>query len=90
MTSSETGTNAGGGTPPRARRTEHQDVVMRIPSPRRFLSAFLPDETVRHLYAARRERLLAVRSLIDAAIERIDQAESEVGRTSRPTDIRLD
>ena len=40
----------------RAERTE-EHVVMRFPHPRRFLRAFLPEEAVKHLYAARREQL---------------------------------
>jgi len=47
------------------------------------LRAFLPDEAVKHLYAARREQLLAVRSVVDAAIERVDAAEK---RTAHRTD----
>ncbi len=54
-----------------------QEVVVRFPSPRRFLRAFLPEETVQHLYAARREELLALRSIVDAAIERVDSAAKE-------------
>jgi hypothetical protein len=75
-------------TPKGTEQTE-ETVVMRFPRPSRFLSAFLPEQTVRHLYAARRERLLAMRSFIDAAIDRIDQAESEIGR-GRRTKIRID
>ena len=60
----------------RAERTE-EDVVMRFPSPKRFLRAFLPEEAVKHLYAARREQLLALRSVVDAAIDRVDAAEKK-------------
>jgi hypothetical protein len=65
----------------RAERTE-EEVVVRFPSPRRFLRAFLPDETVRHLYAARREQLLALRSIVDAAIDRVEAAEKEAEQRS--------
>lgn len=34
----------------------------------------LPEETRAHLRAARREQLLAVRSLVDAAIHRLEEA----------------
>jgi hypothetical protein len=66
-------------TPPsehtyRAERKE-EDVVVRFPSPKRFLRAFLPEEAVKHLYAARREQLLALRSIVDAAIARVEEAE---------------
>ena len=65
----------------RAERTE-EHVVVRFPSPRRFLRAFLPEEAVKHLYAARREQLLAVRSLVDAAIDRVDAAEKRTAHRS--------
>jgi len=43
-----------------------------LPLPRLF---HLPEETRQHLRAARRERMLAMRSLIDAAIKRLDEGE---------------
>lgn len=67
---------ANGGTSFRAERTENE-VVVRLPSPNRLLRAFLPEEAVKHLYAAQREQLLALRCMIDAAITRIDAAEQE-------------
>ncbi len=45
---------------------------VRLPLPRLF---HLPEETRQHLRAARRERMLAARSLIDAAIKRLDEGE---------------
>jgi len=60
----------------RAERTE-EHVVMRFPRPGRFLRSFLPDEAVGHLLAARREQLLAVRSILDAAIDRVAAAEKK-------------
>jgi hypothetical protein len=36
---------------------------------------WLPDETRTHVYGARKEMLLALRSLIDRTIERIDEVE---------------
>ncbi len=57
------------------RHAEH--VVVRLPSPRRLLRSLLPEATVKHLYAARREQLLALRSIVDAAIERVEAAERE-------------
>ncbi len=45
---------------------------VRLPMPRMFR---LPEETRQHLRAARRERMLATRSLIDAAIKRLDEGE---------------
>jgi hypothetical protein len=58
----------------RAERSEDH-VVVRFPRPGRFLRTFLPDEAVGHLLAARREQLLAVRSMLDAAIGRVEAAE---------------
>ena len=52
-------------------------MVVRLPSPNRLLRAFLPDDAVKHLYAAQREQLLALRCMIDAAITRIESAEQE-------------
>ena len=60
----------------RAERTE-EHVVVRLPRPGRFLRTFLPDAAVGHLLAARREQLLAVRSILDAAIDRVAAAEKK-------------
>jgi hypothetical protein len=74
----------------RAERTE-DEVVLRFPSLNRVLRAFLPDEAVKHLYAAQREQLLALRSMVDAAITRVEQAEREGGpRVPRRTEIRIE
>lgn len=43
-----------------------------LPVPRLFR---LPKETRRHFRAARRERLLALRDMVDTAIERIEEKE---------------
>jgi hypothetical protein len=66
----------------RAERTE-EHVVVRFPSPGRFLRTFLPDEAVKHLFAARREQLLALRSLVDAAIDRVEAAEKKTAHRSQ-------
>jgi hypothetical protein len=60
----------------RAERTQ-DEVILRLPTPNRFLRAFLPEEAVKHVYAAQREQLLALRCMLDAAITRIEQAEQE-------------
>ena len=62
----------------RAERT-HDEVVLRFPSLNRLVRAFLPDEAVKHLYAAQREQLLAVRSVVDAIISYVEVAEREDG-----------
>jgi hypothetical protein len=48
-----------------------------LPIPRMFR---LPEETRQHLLAARRERLLALRSLVDAAIDRMEKPETNPRR----------
>ena len=64
------------GTSFRAERTDNE-VVVRLPSPNRLLRALLPDDAVKHMYAAQREQLLALRCMIDAAITRIEAAEKD-------------
>jgi hypothetical protein len=78
------------GTTFRAERTQ-DEVVVRLPSPSRLLRAFLPDEAVKHLYAAQREQLLALRSMIDAAISRIEAVEREgANRGPKRTEITVE
>lgn len=53
----------------------------------RSLKGTLPDEFWQHRAAARREALLAIRALIDAAIERLEaeaQPEAEVEVEAKP------
>ena len=74
----------------RAERTQ-DELILRLPNPNRFLRAFLPDEAVRHLIAAQREQLLAVRAMIDAAVARIEAAEQEdAALTPRRTEITVE
>jgi len=42
---------------------------------------WLPEETKRHIYGARKEMLLALRSVVDNAIQRIDEGEKSEGRS---------
>ena len=57
-----------------------EELVLRIRPP---LLRLLPEEARSHLYKARKERLLALKSLIDRAIERMEEREKaqEEGRT---------
>ena len=74
----------------RAERTE-DEVVLRFPTLNRLLRSMLPDDAVKHMYAAQREQLLALRSIIDAAVKRIESAEAEGGATRpRRTEIRIE
>lgn len=67
-------------------RARPDEVVIRIPNLFAWLREQLPDEFVDHMRAARREQLLAMRSLIDRAIERTE----EPGRKSRRVEIEVD
>jgi hypothetical protein len=74
----------------RAERT-HDEVVFRFPSLNRLVRAFLPAKAVKHLYAAQREQLLAVRSVVDAMISYVEVAEREGGAAApRRTEIHVD
>ena len=73
----------------RAERTENE-VVLRLPSPNRVLRAFLPDEAVKHMYAAQREQLMALRCVIDAAISRIEAAEKTGQGVPRRAEITVE
>jgi len=74
----------------RAERTD-TELLLRLPNPTRLLRAFLPDEAVKHLYAAQREQLLAMRAMIDAAITRIEAAERDGDNPGpRRTEIKVE
>ncbi|MHC4574956.1 MAG: hypothetical protein ACYS76_12640 [Planctomycetota bacterium] len=49
---------------------------------------FVPEEAKRHLRAARKEKLLALRSLLDAKIKDLEGAES-TGRKRRPQKVKV-
>jgi hypothetical protein len=76
MQGSETTSSPGSGARVRAERGDNE-VVLRLPSPTSLLRAMLPPDAVQHMYAAQREQLLAIRSVIDAAIARIEAAEAQ-------------
>jgi hypothetical protein len=73
----------------RAERTG-DEVVLRFPSLNRLMRAFLPEDARKHLYAAQREQLLAMRSMLDAAIKRIESAEKEEQLGPRRTEITVE
>lgn len=56
--------------------------------PRALLGRMLPPEARTHLKAAQRERLLAVRAVVDAAIKRIE--EEPATRPRRAESVRID
>jgi hypothetical protein len=43
---------------------------------------FVPQEAKKHLSAARREKLLAVRSILDAKIKNLEESEKAAGKKS--------
>jgi hypothetical protein len=66
-----------------------EEFVIRMPNLFGWLERQLPDEFMTHMRAARREQLLALRCLIDAAIERTERAES-AGRARRRVEIEVE
>jgi hypothetical protein len=62
-----------------------EEFVLRIRPPK---GRIIPEETVAHMKAANREMLLALRSLIDAALEKQDKAENKKGK--RRTKIEVE
>jgi hypothetical protein len=74
----------------RAERTR-DEVVLRLPTLSRLLRTVLPQEAVDHLYAAQREQMLAVRAVLDAAIERLEEAQrAEPRQKPRRTEIAVE
>lgn len=51
------------------------------------LQAFLPEEFWEHRRAARREMLLAARSLVDAKIERLEQEETSQRKRTQKIEV---
>ena len=82
----EQGANGGSRVTAEAGREE---VVIRLPNVFGWFDRALPEEFRTHMRAARREQLLALRSLIDAAIERTERSEQE-GRKRRRVEIEVD
>ena len=66
------------------------EVVLRFPTLSRLMRAVLPNEAVKHIQAAQRELLLALRAILDVAISRIEAVERDEMQTARRTEIRID
>ncbi len=62
-----------------------EELVIRIKVP---LLRLLPEEARGHLYKARKERLLALKSLIDRAIERMEGREKTQGEGRTKIEIK--
>ena len=58
--------------------------------PESVFDRLVPAEARRHLRAAQRERLLAVRAFVDAAIKRTEDRPADEGRPRRPESVRID
>ena len=70
-------------------RGRESEVIIRMPNLFAWLRDQVPDEFVTHMRAAQREQLLAMRSLIDRAIERNEQADSR-GKSRRRVEIEVE
>ena len=68
---------------------DRDEVIIRLPNVGTWLRDQLPDQFFEHMRAARREQLLAMRSLIDRAIERNEQADSR-GKSRRRVEIEVE
>jgi hypothetical protein len=67
---------------------ENKNREIRISLPEELFAFLMPQETQQHLRKARKEILLALRSVIDARIEMIEQRES--GRAPAKKKIRVE
>ena len=61
---------------------------IRISIPEELFSLFIPEKTLHHFFNARREMLLALRSLIDAKIEALEKREER--KTTKKKKIKID
>jgi hypothetical protein len=64
-------------------RGEQAEFTFKVPNLGKMLEDILPEDFRTHMRAAQREQLLAVRSLIDAAIQRIDQPDEDKTKRGR-------
>ena len=70
-------------------RGRESEVVIRMPNVFAWLRDQVPDEFVTHMRAAQREQLMAIRCLVDRAIEKTEQADTQ-GRSRRRIEIEVD
>jgi hypothetical protein len=66
-----------------------QDLVIRLPLPGRIMDSLLPRDAVTHMRAAQRESLLAMRALIDSAVNALDE-KGEGRQPPRRIDIAVE
>ena len=50
----------------------------------------VPDEALRHVRAARKENLLALRAVLDSAIARLETAEKEAPKRQRTRKVKVE
>jgi len=62
-----------------------EEIVLRFKSPK-FRG--LPDSTRQHLLAARKEMLLALRSMLDRAIEKTEESKEAKGRKRTKIEVQ--
>jgi hypothetical protein len=79
----EESVNTNSETSPSARRGLIRRIVSRRPQ-------FLPPEFHEHSRAARKEALLAMRSLIDTRIERLEQAKEKPASKKRTHKVKVE
>ena len=61
------------------------EIVLRFKSPKFW---GLPESTKQHLVAAKKEMLLALRSALDQAIERVEESEKPKGRRKSKIEVQ--
>ena len=69
--------------------SERDELVIRLPNVAAWMRAQIPDEFFQHMRQAQREQLLAMRALIDAALERTERADERARRRTR-TEIAVE
>ena len=62
-----------------------EEVVLRFKSPQ---FRHLPDSTKQHLRSAQKEMLLALRNMLDTAIDRTEKAEGKKGRKRTKIEVQ--
>jgi hypothetical protein len=71
-------------------QASRDELLVRLPNPLTWLQDAMPEDFKTHMRAAQREQLLAMRSLIDAALERIDQREKGGSAGRRRVEIAVE
>ncbi|HOI44688.1 MAG TPA: hypothetical protein PLX50_03645 [Candidatus Aminicenantes bacterium] len=60
-----------------------RNIQITIPMPEELLSLFIPADAQAHLRGAKKEMLLALRSMIDARIEALERQGKKRARTAK-------